>query len=49
VLQEGKPGYIAETIRIFYENEEELYREQLGRDYYAPTPEIYAVGVLPEG
>jgi len=48
LIQEGKPGYTAETIRIFYENGKEVYREHLGKNYYAPTPEIYAVGVLPD-
>ncbi|RJX24663.1 MAG: hypothetical protein C4554_08585 [Dethiobacter sp.] len=48
LIQEGKPGYTAETIRIFYENEKEVFREHLGKNYYAPTPEIYAVGILPD-
>lgn len=48
LIQEGKPGYIVETIRVFYENGEEVYQESLGKNYYSPTPEVYAVGVLPE-
>jgi len=48
LIQEGKSGYTVETIRIFYEKGEEVSREHLGKDYYAPRPEIYAVGTQPE-
>ena len=48
LIQEGKSGYTAETIRIFYEEEKEAYRESLGKSYYAPTPKIYAIGALPD-
>jgi len=48
LIQKGHPGYIVETTRIFYENGEEVYRESLGKNYYSPTPKVYAVGVLPE-
>lgn len=46
VLQKGREGYTVETVRIFLKNEVEVSRESLGRDYYAPLPEIRAVGVL---
>jgi vancomycin resistance protein YoaR len=48
LIQEGKPGYTVETIRIFYEKGEEVFREHLGKDYYAPRPEIYLVGTQTE-
>jgi vancomycin resistance protein YoaR len=48
LIQEGKPGYTVETVRIFYENGKEVAREHLGKDYYAPKPEIYEVGTQPE-
>ncbi|MDO9535144.1 MAG: VanW family protein [Bacillota bacterium] len=48
LIQEGKPGYTVETIRIFYEKGEEVFREHLGKDYYAPRPDIYAVGTQSE-
>ncbi|MEW5921051.1 MAG: VanW family protein [Bacillota bacterium] len=49
IIQEGKPGYAVETIRIFYSDGEEVKRESLGKDYYAPVPYIYAVGNIPDG
>ncbi|NMB41478.1 MAG: hypothetical protein GX996_06025 [Firmicutes bacterium] len=49
LIQKGTPGYTAETVRIFYDKEKEVSRESLGKSYYAPIPEIYAVGVLQEG
>lgn len=48
LIQEGKPGYTVETIRIFFEKGEEVLREHLGKDFYAPRPEIYAVGTQSE-
>lgn len=48
IIQEGKPGFIVETVRIFYEHGQESAREYLGKDRYAPTPQIMAVGTLPE-
>lgn len=48
ILQEGKPGFIVETVRIFYEHDQESNREYLGKDHYAPTPQIIAVGTLLE-
>jgi vancomycin resistance protein YoaR len=47
VVQGGKPGFTVETVRIFYEDGREKKRESLGKDYYAPTPQIIAVGTLP--
>jgi len=47
-IQEGKEGFSVETVRVFYEDGVEIYREKLGRDYYAPTPTIYGVGTLPQ-
>lgn len=44
IQQWGKPGYIVETIRVFYENEKERDREYISKDYYAPKPEIIVVG-----
>jgi len=46
VLQKGREGYTVETMRIFLKNGMEISRESLGRDYYAPLPEICAVGIL---
>lgn len=48
IIQEGRSGFIVETTRVFYGNEKEIYREQLGKDYYAPIPEIIGTGVLKE-
>ena len=47
VVQVGKPGFTVETVRIFYENGQEIKREFLGKDHYMPTPQIIAVGTLP--
>lgn len=43
-IQEGKPGFEVETLRVFYREGEEFLRENLGRDYYAPVPYIHEVG-----
>ncbi len=48
IIQEGKPGYKVETLRIYYEDEKEISRESLGKDYYGPVPYIYAVGDMPD-
>ena len=44
IQQSGKPGYVVETIRIFFENGQEVEREFISRDYYMPRPEIVVVG-----
>lgn len=48
IIQEGKPGYTVETVRIFYNNGSEIKRESMGKDHYMPLPHIYAVGNMAE-
>lgn len=48
LIQEGKPGYTVEVIRIFYDDHKEIRRESLSKDYYAPVPYIYATGNIPQ-
>ena len=43
MIQEGSPGYEVTTWRIFYKNNQEINRENLGVDIYHPQPTIFKV------
>ncbi len=51
LLQQGKPGVRSTAYRITYDltTGEEISREKLSSDYYAPQKDIYLIGVHPRG
>ncbi len=47
VEQEPKKGYRVVTYKIYYENGQEVNREELSRDHYQPVKGIILVGTKP--
>ncbi|GGG06693.1 VanW family protein [Paenibacillus abyssi] len=48
-LQEGKPGYEVETVRIKLQDGKEVYRERISKDTYRAQPAIVGIPSLPGG
>ncbi|RQD69668.1 MAG: hypothetical protein D5S00_06120 [Tindallia sp. MSAO_Bac2] len=47
VEQEPKKGYRVVTYKIYYENGQEVQREEISRDYYQPVKGITLIGTKP--
>lgn len=48
IEREAKKGYRVITYKIYYENGQEVNREELSRDYYQPVHGITLVGTKPK-